>query len=129
MNDIKMSAGLALDQSAKAANAAGDKPTGIAPSGESLPLKAAKVADAAEASQMEVPASAVNTAVAELNDYVQSEKRDLLFSIEDASGDMVVRVVDRDSGELIRQIPHQVVLDLAAKVKQNEPLQLINMQG
>ena len=68
-------------------------------------------------------------AVVELNSYIQSERRDLFFSLEDTSGEMVVRVVDCESGELIRQMPNQVVLDLAASVRQNEPLQLINMQG
>lgn len=71
----------------------------------------------------------VMEAVSELNSYVQNEQRELLFNVDEGSGDMVVRVVDRESGELIRQIPNDVVLDLAAKAKANEPLQLINMHG
>lgn len=73
--------------------------------------------------------AAINEAVSELNNYVQHEQRDLMFSVDEGSGDVVVRVVDRTSGELIRQIPNDVVLDLAAKARDNEPLQLISMYG
>jgi len=104
----------------------GDKRNSTVETGQGLPPQKAQVDAEAE---VKLPESVVGQAVAELNSYVQSEKRDLFFSVEDTSGDTVVRVVDRESGELIRQIPNQVVLDLAAKVKQNEPLQLINMQG
>jgi len=118
-----MSAGSGLNN---ASTPIGDKRNSTVETGQALPPQKAQLDAEAE---VKLPESVVGQAVAELNSYVQSEKRDLFFSVEDNSGDMVVRVVDRDSGELIRQIPNQVVLDLAAKVKQNEPLQLINMQG
>lgn len=68
-------------------------------------------------------------AVKELNQFVQNEQRDLKFQINEDTGEMVVRVVDRSSGELIRQIPNEVVIALAAQVRNNEPLQLLDMQG
>ncbi len=71
----------------------------------------------------------INQAVADLNAYAQNEQRDLMFSVDERSGDMVVRVLDRDSGDLIRQIPNEVVIDLAAKARDNEGLQLVNMHG
>lgn len=92
---------------------------------------AVEVANNASKLQSEKAATdeVVMEAVSELNSYVQNEQRELLFNVDEGSGDMVVRVVDRESGELIRQIPNDVVLDLAAKAKANEPLQLINMHG
>lgn len=126
MNDIRMPSGAGLGTNANTVASIGEKRRSAVETGQTLPPQPAQVE---VESETKVPESAVGQAVAELNSYVQSEKRDLFFSVEDTSGDMVVRVVDRESGELIRQIPNQVVLDLAAKVRQNEPLQLINMQG
>ncbi|MBU3071162.1 flagellar protein FlaG [Aestuariicella sp. G3-2] len=95
-------------------------------SGQSLPQGIS-----AEPTETDFPVteSGVNQAIAELNSYVQNEQRDLMFSLDEGTGDMIVRVIDRSSGDLIRQIPHEVVLDLAAKARENEPLQLISMQG
>jgi flagellar protein FlaG len=42
----------------------------------------------------------------------------LQFSVHDDTGETVVRVVDKDTGELIRQIPPQELLDLAAKLEE-----------
>ena len=55
----------------------------------------------------------VEQAVARLNDYVQSLQRDIQFSIDPESNQPVVRVVDRGSQELIRQIPNETALRLA----------------
>ena len=128
MSDIKIAAAYGMNSNAIARKTVSDGSGAVNEPGKSLPPEAAKPTEAQEA-KAKVAEVAVDQAVAELNDYVQSEKRDLFFSVEGKTGDTVVRVVDRESGELIRQIPNQVVLDLAEMVKQNEPLQLINMQG
>lgn len=52
-------------------------------------------------------------AVDQINDYVQSLKRDLLFSVDQASGKSVVRVVDSQTGETIRQIPSEEILAIS----------------
>jgi flagellar protein FlaG len=55
----------------------------------------------------------VEQAVARLNDYVQSLQRDIQFSVDAESRQPVVRVVERGSQELIRQIPSETALRLA----------------
>lgn len=55
----------------------------------------------------------VNQAVERINDFVQSIQRKLNFSVDDASGHIVVKVLDADSGEIIRQMPAEVALRLA----------------
>lgn len=68
--------------------------------------------------------------VADMNDYIQSVQRDLHFAVDEELDQTVIRVMDRDTGELIRQIPEEVFLDLARKMKaQQEPFSLINAQG
>lgn len=69
-------------------------------------------------------------AVAQMNDYIQSVQRDLHFAVDEELDQTVIRVMDRDTGELIRQIPEEVFLDLARKMKeQQEPFHLVNAQG
>jgi flagellar protein FlaG len=52
-------------------------------------------------------------AVQEIEKFVQSVKRNLEFSIDEASGKVVVKVIASDSGEVVRQIPNEEVLKLA----------------
>ena len=49
--------------------------------------------------------------VAVLNDFVQQIQRDLNFSVDEDSGRTVVKVLDTETKEVIRQIPSQEVLD------------------
>lgn len=55
----------------------------------------------------------VKAAAAEIQDFFQSVKRNLEFSVDDRSGKVVVKVIASDSGEVIRQIPNEEVLKLA----------------
>ena len=65
----------------------------------------------------EVRTERVEQAVARLNDYVQSLQRDLRFSIDNDLGRAVVSVIDRQSQEVIRQIPNETALRLARNLK------------
>lgn len=55
-------------------------------------------------------------AVTEIRDFVQSTKRNLDFSIDDSTGRVVVKVIATDSGEVIRQLPSEAALKLAANL-------------
>ena len=55
----------------------------------------------------------LKAAVLEIEKFVQSVKRNLEFSIDEASGKVVVKVIASGSGEVIRQIPSEEVLKLA----------------
>ncbi len=59
----------------------------------------------------------LDTAVASMRSFAQSVSRDLDFSIDEASGRGVVQVVDGGSGEVVRQIPSEVALSLAARLE------------
>ena len=43
---------------------------------------------------------------------------DLQFSVHEASGEIMVRVCDKSTGEVIREIPPSEVLNLAARLEQ-----------
>lgn len=68
----------------------------------------------------------VETAVAKVNEYVQSIERNLQFSVDKELDKTVVKVVDGTSGELIRQIPDEVFLELAKRLTEDGELRLMN---
>lgn len=52
-------------------------------------------------------------AVTDIREFVQASQRNLDFSIDDSTGQVVVKVIATDSGEVIRQIPSETALKLA----------------
>lgn len=88
----------------------------------------------AQEAQVEVTATQASEAkdlelaVAKLNDYVQQTERKLNFQVDEESGLTVIRVFDKQSDELIRQIPSEEVVSLAQKLNQEEPLMLFSAQ-
>lgn len=67
-------------------------------------------------------------AVSQLNDFVQNVQRDLQFEVDNDFGQTIVKVVDQQTQEVIRQIPDEVALRLAEKLQQDEPLTLFNIK-
>jgi flagellar protein FlaG len=51
--------------------------------------------------------------VDQMNQAVQSLRRELQFSIDDRSGEMIIKVVNVETKEIVRQIPREEVLNLA----------------
>jgi flagellar protein FlaG len=60
----------------------------------------------------------IESAVTQINEFVQSSSRQLNFSIDDGSNKQVVKVTDSESGEIIRQIPSEEVLKLSERLKE-----------
>jgi flagellar protein FlaG len=58
--------------------------------------------------------------VEELSDLVQSVRRELKFSVDEESGRTVIRVIDSDTGETIRQIPPEEVLTLLGRFRDQQ---------
>lgn len=76
-----------------------------------------------EAQQAEVAPEQLEEAVASVNEFVQSFSRSLQFNIDDNSGDTVVRVVDQETNEVVRQIPSEEILAISQRIQDlNEQL-------
>jgi len=77
------------------------------------------------AEQVEMTRDELENVVSQLQDYVQSIQRDMQFQIDDATGRIVVQVIDSNSKEVVRQIPSEEMLaiarHLADAIEQNEP--------
>ena len=59
---------------------------------------------------------ALNDAIDKLNSKVQNLNRNLEFSLDKDSGDLLVKVVDAQTHKVIRQIPSEEALALAQNI-------------
>ncbi|WP_417777708.1 flagellar protein FlaG [Stutzerimonas xanthomarina] len=64
----------------------------------------------------------VGQAVEQIRTQVQSLQRNLNFSVDDSTGEVVVQVVDGDSGKVVRQIPSEDILRLAERLDEMRSL-------
>ncbi|ODS24479.1 hypothetical protein AB835_03280 [Candidatus Endobugula sertula] len=100
-----------------------DKTNALPSSGKELPIKEGQEA------VFKTENVDIEQAVTEINEYVQLVQRDLHFSVDKDSGLTVVRVRDKESGELIRQIPEDIFLSLAQNLRENQTIRLFDVHG
>src|SRR5690554_252687 len=73
---------------------------GLPPSSSSHPVVEPK----SPAQDQTALAEDLSEAVSQMNDYLQASQRDLRFSIDEELGETIVKVLDRETQEVIRQI-------------------------
>ena len=61
-------------------------------------------------------------AVDQMNERSELLRRNLQFSVDDESGRMVIKVVDSQTDEVIRQIPKEEMLEIARSLEKAEGL-------
>lgn len=62
--------------------------------------------------------AAIQDRVVEINSYMQNMNRSLQFSVDDKSGDTIIRVIDSETDELIRQIPAEELLVVRSSLEE-----------
>ncbi|MER2492154.1 flagellar protein FlaG [Catenovulum sediminis] len=60
----------------------------------------------------------LDTAVADVADFIQAQNRQLDFSFDENSNKSIIKVTDSESGEIIRQIPSEEMLKLAERINE-----------
>ena len=55
----------------------------------------------------------VERVVSQMNEFVQTLNRDLQFTIDQDSGQTIIKVLDSETKEVIRQIPREELLEIA----------------
>jgi flagellar protein FlaG len=96
--------------------------TGLQQSGLTAGVQSAtKSAPSVDASSVQsqdtaVDATQLDAAVSKLNDYVQNVQRNLSFSVDKDTGETVIKVYDAETKEVIRQLPPDETLKLAAVI-------------
>lgn len=89
-----------------------------APVADRDPAASAKVQEAAAPEKLPHSREDLEKAVGEIRDFVQSSQRQLDFSIDDSTGQVVVKVIATQSGEVIRQLPSELALKLAQSLSE-----------
>lgn len=84
-------------------------------SGTAMPVDPMQAVSATERSDKTEPdmRKQVEKAVDEVQRFVETMNNSLQFSIDDDSGRTVVKVVDKQTDEVLRQIPSEEMLDIA----------------
>ena len=108
-------------------------------SGKVLPSQVPQIAAQTVVEKKEVDVNAaelhqnsgekMQAAVAQMNEYIQSTQRDLHFSYDESSGETVVKVLDRVTQEVIRQIPDAIFLKLAQRLDSEGTLHLLSARA
>jgi flagellar protein FlaG len=75
-------------------------------------------AKAADKPSSKVDEQAIDAAVGQLNEFAQSIQRQLEFSVDEESGKTVIKVIDKESGQMIRSIPSEEVLAMQKRLKE-----------
>ena len=57
--------------------------------------------------------------VSDLNKFVQTVRRELEFSVDEDTGRFIVTVLNKDTDEVVRQIPSEEVLAISSFLKNN----------
>ena len=97
---------------------AGSPPGLLKEAGFSASDKLQPTAAPAKAGEQESTADLVER----LRSQMQNIQRDLSFSVDDSTGDVVVRVIDGDSGKIVRQIPSEEILRLTERLDEMRSL-------
>lgn len=72
----------------------------------------------------------IDAAVAQIANFVKGLGRSLAITVDDRSGDFIVQVQNTQTKEVIRQIPSEEVLRIAAAVEdRNDALRLMGERG
>lgn len=77
---------------------------------------AATEQDKTQKSSADVKQDDVESAVSGLKSKLQNDHRNLDFSVDNSTGEVVVKVIDGESGKLVRQIPTEEVLKLSKQL-------------
>lgn len=102
-----------LTANATAAVSAKGQVVKLKPADNQDPQAAAVASVNEQEAKQETSREQVEKAVESISDFVQSVRRNINFSVDDSSGRVVVKVIDTESGDLVRQIPSEEALALA----------------
>ena len=89
--------------------------------GATEPASKSKPADGVKPSHEDVSA-----AVKKMNDAMLGSSQSLQFSIDEDSKDIVVKVIDQSTKEVVRQIPSKEALQIAKSIDKMQQGLLIN---
>jgi uncharacterized FlaG/YvyC family protein len=87
----------------------------LATGGKNIPVVAPPAPDAVTAKE-----KGIDKALRSVSGYVQNISRELNFSVDEDLNRSIVTVLDEETGEIIRQIPTEEMLQLARHIAESE---------
>lgn len=88
-----------------------EKPLAAKPDPAAIPLEAKGVGQAA-------PTDSVQSAAKVFTDFLQSNRSDLEFQVDKATGEPYFKIVNAKTKEVIRQVPSEEMLAMARKLRE-----------
>lgn len=68
--------------------------------------------------QQEQESEPLEEVVSDLNNLVRELHRELQFSVDKESGDTVIKVIDKETDEVVRQIPSEEIMELRRRLQE-----------
>jgi flagellar protein FlaG len=87
-----------------------------------IPTSTAPAATQATSAPAKASTADLTSAAKAITNFLSSSNTNIQFSLDQSSGEMVVKIEDAATGKTIRQIPNEVVLRIAQELKQNKSL-------
>ena len=97
----------------------------VAPSGNNVPADAATLVNSSQLQQAP-DTEKMDEAVRAINENMQVAVHELHFSVDEGSGQIVVKVMNLATNEVIRQIPNEEVLNIARGLAEGAGLRLLS---
>ena len=85
-------------------------PSNIAPSASTA---VASTTSSDKSNNKKIDASQIDKAVADINKAMQSHSQDLRFSVDTDSKRVVVKIIDQQTNQVLRQIPTEEALEIS----------------
>jgi len=105
---------------ASAAETAKTHPTNASPANTRQDVaESGKVSPQSEAP--EATRAEVVEAVSDISDYIQTISRELQFQVDDQLGSTIITVTDKETDEVVRQIPSEEIVAMARYIAENAP--------
>lgn len=86
------------------------------------PLLGGKNEQVTDNGETRVSEHSLSKTVDELNDYVQNLHREIQFSVDNDSNKTIIKVIDANTGEVIRQLPPDEMMRLVKRLDELEGL-------
>jgi flagellar protein FlaG len=67
-------------------------------------------------SQAEMDGKTIINAIEEVNKKIQVSDKEFQFSVHEKTNQMLVKVIDKQSGKIIKEFPPEKILDMIAKM-------------
>ena len=91
---------------------------------QELPVEGKKLPP--ETKNTEVDSEALEDAVRDMNEHVQQANRELQFSVDKNSGRTVITVLDKETQQVVRQIPGDEALHFAQRLEEGADLKIFS---